>query len=154
MKQSTIVKLYEILDQLNIAGVKPETQKAVLKNIRLFKPVYDAYVEEVKTVRDKLKPADFDEIEQKANRHNEALKAGTDDGRLSQEEVAEVSAIYDSYNEAMRLYIEELNETDIACEALLVEEDEYYKLVNQNDSKVDAGKLALLMDLIREDFVA
>ncbi|MCD7935970.1 MAG: hypothetical protein LUG98_03850 [Tannerellaceae bacterium] len=147
MKTTTIVETYNILKETSITGLTFAGQRVILKAIRSMKSIFDGYVESLKEAQEKLKPEGLEEAQEKANRHNEAVQAGTLEGRLEAGEFKQVSALLTTYHSNLNSYAEELGEEEQDVQTGHLSEEDFEKLIAANE-KTEAGKLALLDEIL------
>ncbi|MCD8041531.1 MAG: hypothetical protein LUH10_00550 [Tannerellaceae bacterium] len=148
MKTVDIIQIHEILNGLSLAGLSFKGQRAILKTLRQLKPTAERYVEDMKEATGKLKPEGFEEIETKAIAHNEALESGSEHGRLQGEELKAVARVYADFNKKLSDYANDLGNEEVEISLEKIPEEDFEKLLSANAEKIEAGKLALIEDVL------
>jgi len=144
MRNLKAVEVYHILKDVLISGMSVKGQRAILKNLRSLKPLAEDYSAAVQEAQEKMKPEGFEDIQRKANTHNEAVKAGVQNGLLSGEELMIVTTIYTDYNKNFTLYVNELNEEEKQVDICTLSEEDFGVLISTNDKKNRSWKVCFI----------
>lgn len=146
MKTQEIKELYDVLSGIKLTGMTTAAKMVVLENIRSLKPVAESFRSDCDDAIKMLRPEGFDEIEEKANRHNEAVKAGNTQDLLSPEELQKVNESYATYFKEVEDRSKELGQAEYEVALKKISQAEYDKLMEAND--LPAGVLLLLYENI------
>lgn len=146
MKTQEIKELYDVLSGIKLTGMTTAAKMVVLDNIRSLKPVSEAFRSDCDDAIKMLRPEGFDEIEEKANHHNEAMKAGNQKDLLSPEELQKVNETYNAYFKEVEERCKELGKAEHKIDLKKINMSEYDKLMEAND--LPAGQLVLLYDYL------
>lgn len=144
MKTKDIKELYDALSGLKLTGMSTSAKMVVLENIRALKPISNAYQADCDDAIRMLRPEGFDAIEEKANRHNEAVKARNDKELLKPEELQKVNEIYAAYFKEVDERVKELGNPENEIILKKIAQSEFDKLMDVND--LPAGVLLLMYD--------
>lgn len=144
MKTKDVKELYGILSGLKLTGMPTPAKMAILESIRTLKPFSNTYQADCDDAIRMLRPEGFDDIEAKANRHNEAVKAENDKGRLSPSDLQEVNEAYAAYFKEVEGRTKELGEADCGISPVKIDAACFDKLIEAND--LPAGMLATLYE--------
>ncbi|MCD8270578.1 MAG: hypothetical protein LUD46_20455 [Parabacteroides sp.] len=144
MKTKDIKELYEVLSQIKLTGMTTAAKMTVLENIRVLKPIVEAHRSDCDDAIRLLRPEGFDEVEAKANRHNEAVKARNDKALLSPEELQEVNEKCAAYLKEVDERVKELEKAEHEIVLKKINQAEYDKLMEAND--LPAGALVVLYE--------
>lgn len=144
MKTKDIKELYEVLSQIKLTGMTTAAKMTVLENIRVLKPIAEAHRSDCDDAIRLLRPEGFDEVEAKANRHNEAVKARNDKALLSPEELQEVNEKCAAYLKEVDERVKELEKAEHEIVLKKINQAEYDKLMEAND--LPAGALVVLYE--------
>lgn len=146
MKTKEIKELYDALSGIKLTGMTTPAKMVVLENIRTLKPVAEGFRSDCDDAIKMLRPEGFDAIEEKANRHNEALKVGNQKDLLSPEELQKVNEAYNAYFKEIEERSNELGKAEHEIALKKISQHEYDKLMEAND--LPAGVLLLLYENI------
>lgn len=144
MKTKDIKELYEVLSQIKLTGMTTAAKMTVLENIRVLKPIVEAHRSDCDDAIRLLRPEGFDEVEAKANRHNEVVKARNDKALLSPEELQEVNEKCAAYLKEVDERVKELEKAEHEIVLKKINQAEYDKLMEAND--LPAGALVVLYE--------
>ena len=133
MKTKDINELYTVLSSVKLTGMTTPAKMVVLENIRTLKHIAELYRSDCDDAIKLLRPEGFDTIEEKANRHNEAVKAKNDKALLPSDEFKEVDE-----------RVKELGEVDHEITLKAIPQSEFDKLAEVND--LTAGQLVILYE--------
>lgn len=148
MKTGEVKELYETLSGLKLTGMSTPAKMIVLENIRVLKPVATAYQSDCEDAIKMLRPEGFDEVEEKANRHNEAIKAKNDKALLSPGELQEVNETYAVYVKEVDERVKELGKVEHEIVLKPIGQIEFDKMMEAND--LPAGVLLLMYENLIE----
>lgn len=146
MKTQEIKELYDVLSGIKLTGMTTAAKMVVLDNIRSLKPVSEAFRSDCDDAIKMLRPEGFDEIEEKANHHNEAMKAGNKKELLPPEELQKVNEAFSTYFKEVEERCKELGKAEHKIDLKKINISEYDKLMEAND--LPAGQLVLLYDYL------
>lgn len=144
MKAKDIKELYEALSGIKLTGMSVGAKMVVLENIRLVKPQAETFRSDCDDAIKMLRPEGFSQLEEKANRHNEALKAKNDKGLLPPDELQEVNEAFTSYFKEVEQRVKELGEMEYEIDLKTIVLSDFDKLVEAND--LPAGVLTMLYE--------
>lgn len=148
MKTSESVELFGIMNAIKLTGMSTPAKMTVMENLRILKPISESFMSSIDEARDKLKPDGFDEALEKVKRHNEALEAKQEDGKLTDEKVVEINRLCEQYNKEMTEHVEYLSREEHDFCLKKIKAEDFEKLLSAND--IDAGKLAELYNALSE----
>ncbi|WP_293714416.1 hypothetical protein [uncultured Parabacteroides sp.] len=144
MKTKDINELYTVLSSVKLTGMTTPAKMVVLENIRTLKHIAELYRSDCDDAIKLLRPEGFDTIEEKANRHNEAVKAKNDKALLPSDELQEVNETYAAYFKEVDERVKELGEVDHEITLKAIPQSEFDKLAEVND--LTAGQLVILYE--------
>ena len=149
MKTKEIAELYDVLSSIKLTGMATKSKMTILENIRTLKPITQTYRSDCDDAIRVLKPEGFDSIEERANRHNEAFKAGNKKGLLPPEELQEVNETYAAYFKEVDIRVKELGDVEHEISLKSIDQSEFENICEAND--LPAGSLFVLREnLIKE----
>lgn len=144
MKTKEVAELYEVLSSVKLTGMTTSAKMTILENIRTLKPATQAYKSDCDDAIRMLRPEGFDAIEEKANRHNEAIRAKNDKDQLSPEELQKVNETYAAYIKEVEVRAKELGEVEHDISLKSIDQSEFEKLCEAND--LPAGSLFVMCE--------
>lgn len=148
MKTIEAVKAYKILKRAKLTKMDEADKLTVIKAMRALRPVAETYDKDTEEGRRALQDDRFEEMQQKAAKHNEAIQNKSQDGLLSFSELKELNDYFTKYEKSARELVKELDEKEITITIGRLNEDAFGKLVASND--MTGEDLMALSDVILE----
>lgn len=134
------------MSPVKLTGMTTVSKMTVLTNLRVLRPVSEAYEKDMEQAQKTLRPEGFDEIEEMVKRHNEAIKNKTEEGKMSKDEIERSNVFYGGYQKDLNEYERKFMDEDLEIEIKTVDTASFDKLVEAND--IEAGKLETLMSCL------
>lgn len=144
MRREKAIELYKVLNECKLSGMGGGAKVAVLETLRELRPVAEGFDRDMEAAREKLRPEGYEEAERKALAHNEAVNAGSEEGRLSPGELREVAAAVTAYNADLEAAARAMLDGEVEVSPRKLEGKDMEALLAAND--LDAGRLAVIYD--------
>ncbi|WP_455639780.1 hypothetical protein [Parabacteroides sp.] len=144
MKTKDIKELYDVLSGIKLTGMTTAAKMTVLENIRVLKPIAEGHRSDCDDAIRLLRPEDFAGVEEKANRHNEAVKARNDKALLPPDELQEINEKCAAYFKEVDERVKELGDVEHEIVLKKINQTEFDKLIDAND--LAAGALVVLYE--------
>lgn len=148
MKTIEAVKAYRILKSAKLTKMDDADKLKTIKAMRILRPVSEEYDKDVEEGRKALQDDKFEEMQQKAQKHNEAVQEKKQEGLLGYSELKELNEYFTSYEKSARELVKELDEKEITVTIGRLNEAAFGKLVASND--MTGEDLMALSDVILE----
>ena len=105
----------------------------VIKAMRALRPVAETYDKDTEEGRRALQDDRFDDMQQKAQKHNEAIQEKKQDGLLSYSDLKELNEYFTSYDRSVRKMLQELDDKELTLTIGHLSEEAFGKLAASND---------------------
>lgn len=146
MRKREAIELYRVMTPVRLTGMTGASKMTVLTNLRVLRPVSEAYDKDMEQARDSCKPEGYAAIEERVSRHNEAIKNKTETGKMSREEMEEANVVMGDYYKELGDCERKILDEEVEIEIKAIDAESFNKLLEAND--VEAGKLETLMSYL------
>ena len=146
MKTIKAVRAYKLMQSIKPKAMDGDSQMKFIKIMRVLRPVAENYEKNVEEGTKALQDERFEEMWQKAIKHDEAVKSKKQDGLLSFSELEEVRSYLDDYNKSVNKLIKELNDEEVTLSLGKLSEEAFMKLSETIELKGE--ELEILADVI------
>lgn len=133
MKTIEAVKAYKILKRAKLTKMDEADKLTVIKAMRALRPVAETYDKDTEEGRRALQDDRFDDMQQKAQKHNEAIQEKKQDGLLSYSDLKELNDYFTSYDKSVRKMQKELDDKELTLTIGHLSEEAFGKLAASND---------------------
>lgn len=133
MKTLQVVKAYQLLKNAKLTKVDYSDKFKAIKALIAMRPIVEKYEADKKEGIEKLKDEKFEEMQQKASKHNEAIQNKTKEWLLSLDELKELNEYFENYQKAVNDFINPLDDAEAKPEFEKLSETVFGKLVDSND---------------------
>lgn len=133
MKTIEAVKAYKTLKQAKLTKMDEADKLTVIKAMRALRPVAETYDKDTEEGRRALQDDRFDDMQQKAQKHNEAIQEKKQDGLLSYSDLKELNDYFTSYDKSVRKMQKELDDIELTLTIGHLSEEAFGKLAASND---------------------
>lgn len=133
MKTVEAVKAYKTLKQAKLTKMDEADKLTVIKAMRALRPVAETYDKDTEEGRRALQDDRFDDMQQKAQKHNEAIQEKKQDGLLSYSDLKELNDYFTSYDKSVRKMQKELDDKELTLTIGHLSEEAFGKLAASND---------------------
>ena len=139
MKVKTIkaVEAYRTLKMLKVAGMSDEAMLAVWKNLKVLRPVSEAYDKDIDEVRATLQDEDFEKMQQRVKEAQEVERQAKEEVRDMTDaekcEIAEINAWFTAWNKKGEEYLKELAEKEVKVDIVEIDAEELLKAFKMSD---------------------
>ena len=133
MKRIEAVKAYKILKRAKLTKMDEADKLTVIKAMRALRPVAETYDKDTEEGRRALQDDRFDDMQQKAQKHNEAIQEKKQDGLLSYSDLKELNEYFTSYDRSVRKMLQELDDKELTLTIGHLSEEAFGKLAASND---------------------
>lgn len=119
MKVKTIkaVEAYRALKALKVSGMSDEAMLAVWKNLKVLRPVSEAYDKDIEEVRTTLQDEEFEKMQQRVKEAQELERKVKEEDRdmteAEKREIAEINAWFAAWNKKGEEYFKSLAEKEV-----------------------------------------
>lgn len=137
MKTKEIAVAYALLKGAKLSKMEDEDKFKVIKAMRVLRPIAEKYETDEKEASDKLKDERFEEMSEKANKHNEALQAKQPEKLLPAGELVELNKYFEGFQKKLSECLKSLQEEDVPVEFDKLTEEAFKKLIASNDFTVE-----------------
>ena len=148
MKVKTIkaVEAYRALKTLKVSGMSDEAMLAVWKNLKVLRPVSEAYDKDVEVVRATLQDEEFEKMQQRVKEAQELERKVKEEVRdmteAEKREIAEINAWFAAWNKKGEEYLKELAEKEVKVDIDSLDATELLKAFKGSERTFeDAEKL-------------
>lgn len=148
MKTIEAVRAYKIMKSSKLTKMEDADKMKFIKAMRVLRPISEEYDKDLEEGKKALQDDKFEEMQQKAAKHNEAIQNKTQDGLLSFSELKELNDYFTNYEKSARELVKELDEKEITITIGRLNEAAFGKLVASND--MTGEDLMALSDVILE----
>lgn len=148
MKTITAVKAYKVMLSAKLSKMEEADKIKFIKAMRVLRPIAENYDKDLEEGRKALQDDKFEEMQQKAQKHNDAMKNKSQDGLMSYSELKEVNDYFADYEKTTRKILNELNEKEVSLSIGKFDETAFGKLAASND--MSGEELEALADVILE----
>lgn len=128
MKTINIVSAYRTINVAKLSKMEDADKYKVIKAIREMKPIAEQFDSFVSDARERLKPEDFDTMQEKAAQWQKDGDATT----LTMEERIELNHHFEEYNEKVQECVREESEKEIELKFARLSEEAFCKLMASN----------------------
>lgn len=133
MKTIEAVKAYKTLKQAKLTKMDEADKLTVIKAMRALRPVAETYDKDTEEGRKALQDDKFEEMQQKAQKHNEAIQEKKQDGLLSYSDLKELNDYFTSYDKSVRKMMQELDDKELTLTIGRLSEEAFGRLAASND---------------------
>lgn len=133
MKTIEAVKAYKTLKQAKLTKMDEADKLTVIKAMRALRPVAETYDKDTEEGRRALQDDRFDDMQQKAQKHNEAIQEKKQDGLLSYSDLKELNDYFTAYDKSVRKMQKELDDKELTLTIGHLSEEAFGKLAASND---------------------
>ncbi|EFI48195.1 hypothetical protein [Segatella oris] len=148
MKVKTIkaVEAYRALKALKVSSMSDEAMLAVWKNLKVLRPVSEAYDKDIEEVRATLQDEEFEKMQQRVKEAQELERRAKEDVRdmtaAEKQEISEINAWFAAWNKKGEEYFKSLSEKVVEVDIDLLDTAELLKAFKGSDRTFeDAEKL-------------
>ena len=148
MKVKTIkaVEAYRALKTLKVSGMSDEAMLAVWKNLKVLRPVSEAYDKDIEGVRATLQDEEFEKMQQRVKEAQELERKVKEEVRdmteAEKREIAEINAWFAAWNKKGEEYLKELAEKEVKVDIDSLDATELLKAFKGSERTFeDAEKL-------------
>lgn len=133
MKTIEAVKAYKTLKQAKLTKMDEADKLTVIKAMRALRPVAETYDKDTEEGRRALQDDRFDDMQQKAQKHNEAIQEKKQDGLLSYSDLKELNDYFTAYDKSVRRMQSELDDREQELTIGRLSEEAFGRLAASND---------------------
>lgn len=133
MKTIEAVKAYKTLKQAKLTKMDEADKLTVIKAMRILRPVSEEYDKDVEEGRKALQDDKLEEMQQKAQKHNEAIQEKKQDGLLSYSDLKELNDYFTAYDKSVRRMQQELDDKELTLTIGRLSEEAFGRLAASND---------------------
>lgn len=133
MKTIEAVKAYKTLKQAKLTKMDEADKLTVIKAMRALRPVAETYDKDTEEGRRALQDDRFDDMQQKAQKHNEAIQEKKQDGLLSYSDLKELNDYFTAYDKSVRRMQQELDGREQELTIGRLSEEAFGRLAASND---------------------
>lgn len=133
MKTIEAVKAYKTLKQAKLTKMDEADKLTVIKAMRALRPVAETYDKDTEEGRRALQDDRFDDMQQKAQKHNEAIQEKKQDGLLSYSDLKELNDYFTAYDKSVRKMQRELDDREQELTIGRLSEEAFGRLAASND---------------------
>lgn len=148
MKTIKAVRAYKIMQSAHTSKMEATDKIKMAKAMRVLRPFAEEYDKDLEEGKKILQDDKFEEMQQKAQKHNDAMKNKSQDGLMSYSELKEVNDYFADYEKTARKILNELNEKEVSLSIGKFDETAFGKLAASND--MSGEELEALADVILE----
>lgn len=131
------VEAYRTLKMLKVAGMSDEAMLAVWKNLKVLRPVSEAYDKDIEEVRATLQDEDFEKMQQRVKEAQEVERQAKEEVRdmtdAEKREIAEINAWFAAWNKKGEEYFKELAEKEVKVDIVEIDVQELLKAFKMSD---------------------
>jgi len=131
------VEAYRTLKMLKVAGMSDEAMLAVWKNLKVLRPVSEAYDKDIEEVRATLQDEDFEKMQQRVKEAQEVERQAKEEVRDMTDaekcEIAEINAWFAAWNKKGEEYFKELAEKEVKVDIVEIDVQELLKAFKMSD---------------------
>ena len=135
MKRIEAYKAYKLLQESRLTKMQDSDKFLVIKAMRELRPLSEEYEKDEKEGLEALKDEGFESMQEKAAKHEEALREGNKEGLLPLEELNEVNAFFREYQKNVKKLLEDIQNKECEFSYKRISEDAFGKFVASNDLK-------------------
>lgn len=146
MKTITAVKAYKVMLSAKLSKMEEADKIKFIKAMRVLRPIAENYDKDLEEGRKALQDDKFEEMQQKVQKHNDAIKNKSQDGLLSYSELKEVKDYFNAYEKTARKIVNDLDEIEVSLSVGKLDEAAFSKLAASND--MNGEELEILFDVI------
>lgn len=133
MKTIKAVRAYKIMQSAHTSKMEATDKIKMAKAMRVLRPFAEEYDKDLEEGKKILQDDKFEEMQQKAAKHNEAIQNKSQDGLLSYSELKELNDYFKKSEKDAKELIKELDEKEISISIGRLSEAEFGRLVASND---------------------
>ena len=148
MKTIEAVRAYKAMKQAKLSKMEDADKMKFIKAMRVLRPISEEYDKDLEEGRKALQDDKFEEMQQKAQKHNEAMKNKSQDGLLSYSELKELNDYFNAYEQSARKLVKELDEKEVNVSIGRLSESAFGKMAASND--MSGEELEVMADVILE----
>ena len=151
MKVKTIkaVEAYRALKALKVGGMSNEAMLAIWKDLKVLRPIAEAYDKDIEEVRATLQDEEFEKMQQRVKEAQELERRAKEEVRdmtaAEKQEISEINAWFAAWNKKGEEYFKELAEKEVKVDVVEFEAEELLKAFKASDKTFEeVEKLAWL----------
>lgn len=133
MKTKIIVDAYSVLKAAKLSKMDDKDKYKVIKAMREMRPVSEKFEADLKEGNEKLKDERYEEMNEKAVKHNEAVRDGKTEETLSSKELRQLDIYFSAYKKEVDVLEKSLEDEDFPVKFEKLSEEAIYKLWESND---------------------
>ena len=148
MKVKTIkaVEAYRALKALKVGGMSNEAMLAIWKDLKVLRPIAEAYDKDIEEVRATLQDEEFEKMQQRVKEAQEVERKVKEEDRdmteAEKREIAEINAWFAAWNKKGEEYLKSLAEKEVEVKIDPLDAAELLKAYKGSDRTFeDAEKL-------------
>ena len=153
MKVKDINAATAALSDAKLTGMADTDKFTVIRALRVLKPIRQQYVDFVQDAANRLRPEDFDQLEQRKKEWNKEHE-GKKYNELTPQELVElnyINARYTDYNNKIEACIREESDREQELQYDRLTEESFCKLLSANPGWTAATILLLTETLMKEE---
>ena len=148
MRTITAVRAYKTMKSARLSKMEDDDKMKFIKAMRVLRPIAEEYDKNLEEGKKALQDERFEEMQQKAAKHNEALQTKKQEGLLGFSELKELNDYFKDYDKSARELVKELDEKEVSVSIGRMDEVAFGKLAASND--LTGEELELLYDVMVE----
>ncbi|VEH16663.1 hypothetical protein [Segatella oris] len=148
MKVKTIkaVEAYRALKALKVGGMSNEAMLAIWKDLKVLRPIAEAYDKDIEEVRATLQDEEFEKMQQRVKEAQELERRAKEDVRgmtdAEKQEISEINTWFAAWNKKGEEYLKSLAEKEVEVKIDPLDAAELLKAYKGSDRTFeDAEKL-------------
>ena len=148
MKVKTIkaVEAYRALKALKVSSMSDDAMLAVWKNLKVLRPIAEAYDKDIEEVRATLQDEEFEKMQQRVKEAQELERRAKEEVRdmtaAEKQEISEINAWFAAWNKKGEEYLKSLAEKEVEVKIDPLDAAELLKAYKGSDRTFeDAEKL-------------
>ena len=148
MKVKTIkaVEAYRALKALKVSSMSDDAMLAVWKNLKVLRPIAEAYDKDIEEVRATLQDEEFEKMQQRVKEAQELERRAKEEVRdmtaAEEQEISEINAWFAAWNKKGEEYLKSLAEKEVEVKIDPLDAAELLKAYKGSDRTFeDAEKL-------------
>lgn len=148
MKTIKAVRAYKLMQSIRPKAMDGDSQMKYIKIMRVLRPVAENYDKDLEDGKNALQDEKFEEMQQKATKHNEAIQAKKNEGLLSFSELKELNDYFADYDKSVKKLLADLGDEEVTLSLGKISEEAFKKLAESIE--VSGDDLIVLSDVILE----
>lgn len=148
MKTIKAVRAYKLMQSIKPKAMDGDNQMKYIKIMRVLRPVAENYDKDLEDGKNALQDEKFEEMQQKAAKHNEAIQAKKNEGLLSFSELKELNDYFTDYDKSVKKLLADLDNQEVNLSLDKLSEEAFKKLAESIE--VSGDDLIALSDVTLE----